>query len=97
MRIVKFLFVMWMAMGDSSVSIWAQMASWAAVLGVARDPSGAVVAGAQVTLYNSLTNATREQSTNGEGLYAFPDLAPGSYVLTVHFTPGYTGAQPIPL
>jgi hypothetical protein len=41
-----------------------------------------------VSLHNALINATREQSTNGEGLYALPDLAPGSYVLTVHFTSG---------
>lgn len=47
------------------------------------DESGGVVAGAQVTLHNTGTNASRDQMTTAEGLYVFSAVEPGNYVLTV--------------
>src|SRR5437763_1317833 len=52
------------------------------VRGVATDTSGAVVAGAGITLTNLETNSKREVKTNGEGDFEIPDLQRGTYRLT---------------
>src|SRR6266852_3151597 len=49
--------------------------------GETRDSSGAIVAGAVVTVVNSGTNATRAVATNEAGEYAFPSLPPGIYTV----------------
>ena len=46
-------------------------------------PERGVLPGATVTLLNLQTNLTRSTQTNGEGLYEFPLVKPGSYKLTV--------------
>ncbi|MBL8213348.1 MAG: TonB-dependent receptor [Bryobacterales bacterium] len=51
------------------------------ISGEVRDESGAVVAGVSVTLTNVGTNATRSTESNDQGVYAFPALQPGEYVL----------------
>jgi outer membrane receptor protein involved in Fe transport len=48
------------------------------VQGVARDPNGAVVAGAAVKVTNADTNITRETTTNDEGFYRVTNLTPGN-------------------
>jgi hypothetical protein len=47
------------------------------------DQNGSVVPGATVTLVDVQTNLSRNTQTNGEGLYEFPLIKPGSYKLTV--------------
>jgi hypothetical protein len=49
------------------------------ITGEVRDPSGAVVAGASITLTNVGTNAIRTTQSNDVGLYAFPAVPPGQY------------------
>ncbi len=49
--------------------------------GEVRDPTGAVIAGATVTLVNINTNAARTTQTNDVGVYAFPALPPGQYTV----------------
>src|SRR5215813_3662148 len=51
--------------------------------GAAHDVSGAVVPGVELTLTNEETNAARSAVTNGEGEYAFANVLPGVYTLTV--------------
>lgn len=51
------------------------------ISGVVTDAAGAVVAGVKITLTNVATNALREATTNEDGLYALPALAPGIYTL----------------
>lgn len=53
------------------------------ITGLVTDSSGAVVAGANVTVTNKATDAARKATTNDEGLYAFPSLSPGLYELTI--------------
>ena len=45
--------------------------------------AGAPIAGAKVTITNAATNATRNSSTNGEGIYTFPALVPGTYTVKI--------------
>jgi len=50
------------------------------------DSSGAAVPGATVTLINPNTNLAREATTNGEGVYRFVNVQPGTYNVRVVLT-----------
>ena len=67
----------------SSVPVWAQSTSTGTVAGTISDPSGAVVAGATVTLTDPSTNSTRTATTNATGRYFFADVTPGKYSISV--------------
>jgi hypothetical protein len=56
------------------------------VKGTVKDPAAAVVPGATVTLLSTETNTSRKIESNGDGLYDFPDVPPGTYQLTVEKT-----------
>ena len=60
--------------------------TFGSISGETRDSSGAIVAGAAVTVVNSGTNATRTVATNEAGEYAFPSLPPGTYSVKVEKT-----------
>ncbi len=47
------------------------------------DPTGAALPGAAVSLRNVDTNVTANATTNEDGSYSFPLIAPGKYALTV--------------
>jgi hypothetical protein len=53
------------------------------ISGVVSDQAGSVVAGVRVLLTNIATNAIREVQTNDSGLYAFPSIPPGIYILKI--------------
>jgi len=53
------------------------------VLGTVTDSSGAVVAGAKVTLTEADTNVSHTGQTNESGNFVFPDQPPGNYLVTV--------------
>jgi hypothetical protein len=53
------------------------------ITGEVKDTSGAVIAGAAVTIRNTSTNASRTDQTNSDGLYVFPSLIPGAYDVSV--------------
>jgi len=56
------------------------------VLGTVKEPSGAVVAGAKVSLTNSGTNALRSTVTDQSGNFQFTNVEVGSYTLSVEST-----------
>ena len=53
------------------------------ITGEVRDPSGALIPSASITVTNTATNVARTTETNASGLYSFPDLAPGVYDVKV--------------
>src|SRR5271163_4094023 len=53
------------------------------ILGTVTDPSGAVVAGAKVTVKNAGTGLERSTGTSADGSYALPELPIGTYTVTV--------------
>jgi RNA 3'-terminal phosphate cyclase len=55
----------------------------ATLVGVIKDPNGAVVAGAMVALTNQSTGQKRETLSNDEGLYQFSSLEAGTYTIVV--------------
>src|SRR5437870_5377444 len=65
--------------------------SRATIIGRAIDPTGAVIAGANVKAMNTATNATVDTVTNESGSFEMPYLLPGVYTVTVE-TPGFKKA-----
>ena len=59
--------------------------------GSVRDPKGAVVAGATVTVRGTATNSSRDATTNDDGFYKIVSLPPGTYEVTVK-APNYKTA-----
>src|SRR2546425_771918 len=51
------------------------------ITGRVTDPSGASVPGSQVTVTNSATNVSSSATTNEDGVYSVPYLAPGQYTV----------------
>ena len=66
-------------------SVPAQTGS-SSIRGTVTDPQGQAVAGVNVTLTNTQTNATRKQTTSEKGNYSFDLLTPGNYRLEVEAT-----------
>ena len=60
--------------------------------GTVADPSGAVIATAQLTITQASTGFSRTVTSNSGGGYDFPDLQAGQYVLKV-VAAGFTDAQ----
>ena len=61
-----------------SSSLYAQIDT-GSIVGIVKDPSGAVISGATVTLKNSATGVTRVVTTNQDGGYQFAAVTPGVY------------------
>ena len=69
----------------------AQLSS-ASVNGNVQDASGALIAGAEVTLRANATGVQRKTVSNSQGNYAFVDIPPGVYTLEVSKA-GFSVAQ----
>jgi len=52
------------------------------ILGTVYDSSGAVIAGADITITNTSTNVSRHLTTTSAGEYVAPNLEPGTYTVT---------------
>ena len=55
--------------------------------GTVTDPSGALLAGAEVTLEQSATGFHSTRSTDQGGAYEFPRIPPGKYAITATNVP----------
>lgn len=53
------------------------------LLGTITDSSGAVVAGAKITITETRESVSRSATTNESGFYSFPDVPPGVYKVSV--------------
>src|SRR5205085_11285907 len=80
----RFVLICALALTIQAVPALAQADSTSANLsGVVRDPAGAVVPGATVTVHNPATNDVRTVTTNDDGFYQLVQLTPGTYEVTV--------------
>ena len=59
----------------------------ATISGQVKDPTGALIPNATITIRNTDTNVALTTSTNAEGLFSVPALIPGNYSVTVE-SPG---------
>src|SRR5882672_6742660 len=73
-----------------SVPVYAQVTG-ATLSGTVTDASGAVIAGAQVSIRNTATGISKDAMTDSAGFYAVPNLAPGNYEVKVS-AKGFTTA-----
>ena len=60
----------------------AQVSTVGSINGTVRDPQGAAVPNAEVTITEESTNATRTVKTNDEGFYSVPSLPVGRYTVS---------------
>src|SRR4051812_46395713 len=82
MRAIKFACMM-LAVMFLAMSAVAQNVATADLRGVVKDPNGAVVTNATVTMHDEAKNIDRTVKTNDQGEYLFSQLAPGNYTMTV--------------
>ncbi len=82
MKIRQILFAVF-AIAGLSAALLAQSFTTGAVSGGVTDPSGAAVPGATVTLLSLSQGTTATRSSDAQGRYNFPLLAPGQYKVTV--------------
>ena len=75
-----------------SFTIFAQTNS---LTGIVKDPKGAVIADAQVSLRNEITNDTRTDVTDKQGKFSLNKLPAGNYVLTISRSGFQPSAQKI--
>jgi hypothetical protein len=71
----------------------AQVSTSATVRGTVKDPNGAVVAKATITLTSDRTQGERKTTSSSDGAYAFTAVEPGSYSLKIEAVGFKTLAQ----
>lgn len=64
------------------VSVRAQLPT-GSIDGIVKDPGGALIQGAHITVTNDLQGTVREGASNSDGSFTLPNLAPGSYSVTL--------------
>ena len=78
-RILKSLLIGFLVSTLACASVWAQ--GTAQINGIAKDQSGAVLPGVEVTATKTDTGIARNTVTNETGGFVLPNLAPGPYRL----------------
>src|ERR1700692_540260 len=63
----------------------------ATLSGTITDPSGSVIAGAEVSIKNTGTGIVRTVTTDSAGLFSVPNLDPGTYEVAIS-SPGFNKA-----
>ena len=77
-----------LGLAAAPISVHAQGETTAGITGQVTDPAGAAVEGASVTVKSEQTGLKRQVRTDAAGRYAFPQIKPGQYRLTVN-APGF--------
>ena len=72
----------------TALSAVAQSTGSATVRGTVKDPQGAIIRGATVTLINEQTKGERTAKSSEDGTYTFAAVAPGSYTMKAE-APGF--------
>ena len=70
-----------------AASVWAQETT-GGLQGTVKDPSGAVIPGAQVVVTGSTLVGSKQAASDSTGYYRFTNLPPGAYTITVT-APGF--------
>jgi hypothetical protein len=56
------------------------------IVGTVKDPNGALITGARLTVINTATGETREATSDDSGAYTVPNLEPGKYRVSIDAT-----------
>ncbi len=84
--LARFLALLAVACFLTMIPAAAQTLDTGTIVGGVSDPTGAVVAGAQVQVQDQGTGVTRSTVSNAEGHYSFVGVAPGLYTVSATFT-----------
>src|SRR5207244_9880392 len=76
-----------------SLSVFAQVSTVGSITGTAKDPHGAVVPNASVTVKNNATGLQRTTTTSEDGIFTVPQLPTGTYTITIQATSGFKKAE----
>src|SRR6202167_855525 len=74
--------VIWLLLLLTPAGLWAQLAQRGGIEGTVFDPSGAVLAGAQITLLDIAQNQSRQVRADAAGHFEFNNLTAGQYQLS---------------
>jgi len=77
-----FMFILALSLGLASAAAFGQQPT-GSVEGTVKDPQGAVVQNATITIRNVATNSTRSGTSSDNGQYRFSEMAPGTYEVKV--------------
>lgn len=77
------IFVFSLTMLANVQPAFAQSTGSATLRGTVKDPQGAVIRGATITLINERTKDERQATSSEDGTYTFTSVAPGAYTLKV--------------
>ena len=91
-NIVRKLAVLCALSLSAAGSSWAQSTTQGGIAGTVFDATDAVVPNARVVIHNDGTNAEVNLTTDNSGFYKAPQLAPGTYTVTVSAT-GFSEAR----
>ncbi len=72
----------WLLLFLTPAGLWAQFAQRGGIEGTVFDPSGAVLAGAQITLLDIAQNQSRQLKADAAGHFEFTNLTAGQYQLS---------------
>jgi len=72
----------------TSVILVFPQTQYGSISGTVKDPTGAVIPGAEVTVTNTDTGAKRTVVSDDSGFYTDPNVSPGNYTVTVSM-PGF--------
>src|SRR6266852_6206613 len=79
-----FILIEILLLAGSFCLVYAQaVVATGAVRGAVSDPSGAVIAGAQIALISRATGQKSVRSSNADGIFVFPSQAVGAYAVEV--------------
>jgi hypothetical protein len=80
MRLKRVVVAYLLLLAMSAAFLWSQTSA-GALVGLIRDPAGAVIPAASVTVTNTQTGVTFPIQTDGSGNYFVPGLLPGTYTV----------------
>src|ERR1700730_12363601 len=85
MKHLRLMFVLCASVIIFTAAAYSQAVN-ATLLGTVTDVTGAVMANAKVTATETTTGISRTTQTNESGNYTFPDIAPGTYSVSIEQT-----------
>jgi hypothetical protein len=88
----RFLFVC-LILVISSLSAFGQTSTVGSITGTVKDPHGAVVANASITVKNSATGLERTTTSSEDGIFTVPQLPTGTYKVTIQASSGFKKAE----